>query len=58
MNLAGLPAQISPAGMSLVTIEPAPIIAPSPIVTLLQIITPAPIKTCWPISTGPFTYDL
>lgn len=37
INLAGFPAQISNGGMSLVTTDDAPTIAPSPIVTDLQI---------------------
>lgn len=43
MNLAGLPAQTSLAGMSFVTMEPAPTIAFSPTVTGLQIIVLHPI---------------
>ena len=37
MNRAGLPPHISPAGISLFTILPAPIIAPSPILTAFTI---------------------
>lgn len=38
MSLAGFPAQISLSGTSFVITEPAPIIAPRPMVTGLQII--------------------
>lgn len=40
---AGLPTHTSPAGILLVTIEPAPIIAPSPIVRPGRRVEPAPI---------------
>lgn len=45
INLAGLPAHISFAGIFLVTIEPAPMTAFSPIETPLQIMHDVPINT-------------
>src|SRR5579872_6507850 len=52
INLAGLPPQISPAGMSLATTDPAPTMAPSPIVTPFRIVEWAPIKTLGRMITG------
>lgn len=54
INLAGFPAQTSPAGISLVTTLPAPTTAYSPIVTGFVIILPAPIKAFFLIFTVPF----
>ena len=45
-NLAGLPTHNSPAGTSLVTTLPAPIIAFSPIVMPHNTVHPAPMKYC------------
>ena len=50
---AGLPATTQLDGISFVTIDPAPIITLSPIVTGRVIIVPAPIKTCFPIMSLP-----
>lgn len=52
MTLAGFPATIVFFGTSLVTIEPAPIIALSPIVIPGKIVEFEPIHTLLPIFTG------
>lgn len=52
MNLAGLPAQISPSGTSRATTLPAPIIDFSPIVTPFSIMLCAPIKALSFMVTG------
>ena len=51
--LAGLPAATQKGGISLVTIEPAPIILNSQILTTGNIIAPSPIQQLRPITTGP-----
>lgn len=53
MNRAGFPAHISPAGISRFTILPAPITAPSPILTAFTISVFIPIKTPFPMTTLP-----
>ena len=52
MNLAGLPPQISPDGISLDTTLPAPIIAFSPIFTPFSMILLVPMNAYAPIWTG------
>ena len=52
-NLAGQPAQTSPSGIFFVTIEPAPIIELSPIVTSGSKIELQPIKQFFPIFIFP-----
>lgn len=53
INLAGLPAQTSLSGISLVTIEPAPITEFSPIITGLQMMVLQPKKAFLLIWTLP-----
>ena len=49
MNRAGFPATIVLSGTSLVTTEPAPTMALSPIVTLGKMVACAPIHAPFPI---------
>lgn len=58
MILAGIPAATVYGGISLVTTELAPIMAPSPIVTFARIVTLSPIHTFLPIMTGPLLINL
>lgn len=53
MKCAGFPAQISPAGISLVITLPAPITAPSPIKTEFTMRVLNPMKHLLPIFTLP-----
>lgn len=46
--------QVAFAGISLITMQPAPILALSPIVTGPIILAPAPIKTLLPILGAPY----
>ena len=48
----GFPAATTPAGMSRVTTEPAPMMLLSPIVTPGVIVTEPPIHTLLPMVTG------
>ena len=52
MTRAGTPAAKLPAGMSLVTTEPAPMTQPSPMVTPGQTVTFAPNQQSLPMCTG------
>ncbi|KAK2353626.1 serine acetyltransferase 1, chloroplastic [Trifolium repens] len=48
-NLAGFPTAVVLGGTSIKTTEPAPILAPSPILTLPRMVAPAPMSTPSPI---------
>lgn len=54
ITLAGLPTATQYGGISLVTIEPAPTTAPSPIVTPERTMTLSAIQTLFPMTTGAF----
>lgn len=49
INLAGFPTAVALGGTSIKTSDPAPILAPSPILMLPKMVAPAPIKTPSPI---------
>ena len=54
ITLAGIPAAIELAGMSLVTTELAPMITLSPICTPPHIVTLSPSQTLLPMTISPF----
>ena len=54
----GFPTATTPAGMSFVTTEPAPMTASSPMVTPGRIVTFAPIQTRFPIAMGLLSVSL
>ncbi|KAH7212036.1 hypothetical protein DER44DRAFT_211699 [Fusarium oxysporum] len=56
-TLAGDPTATLQAGISRVTIEPAPIVHPSPIVTPGKIVTPPPIQQSSPMLIG-YAYSM
>ena len=53
MTQQGEPTEMVWPGMSWVTTDPAPITAPSPMVTPLVTTTPAPSQQSFPMTTGP-----
>ena len=52
MTRQGLPAATTPAGISLVTTLPAPMMQPSPMVTPISTVTFAPSHTLSPMVMG------